>query len=315
MNRIDRITAILIQLQSKRVVKAQDIAKRFDISLRTVYRDIRTLEEAGIPIVGEAGVGYSMMDGYRLPPVMFSKEEAMAFLTAEKMVEKLTDISTQQSYQSAMFKVRAVLRSTEKDFLENIEEHIEVLENPYLPQNRNETAHLQLVLKSISEKNILTIQYFANHNQEDSTRNIEPVGIYFSSGNWYLIAYCQLRQDYRNFRMDRISSLIPTNFFFQNEHPSLKSFLSKISKDKALQTVVLRVDNEAVKYIGDQKYYNGFVSQVNLGTQTEMTFLTASLKGISRWFLYFGDMAEIVSPDSLKELVKAHLQEISNKMK
>lgn len=315
MNRIDRVTAILIQLQSKRIVKAQDIAKRFEISLRTVYRDIRTLEEAGIPIVGEAGVGYSMMEGYRLPPVMFSKEEAMAFLTAEKMVEKLTDVSTQQSYQSAMYKVRAVLRTTEKDFLENIEEHIEVLENPYLPQNRNETAHLQLVLKSISEKNILTIQYFANHNQEDSTRNVEPVGIYFSSGNWYLIAYCQLRQDYRNFRMDRISSLIPTNFFFQNEHPSLKSFLSKISKDKALQTVVLRVDNEAVKYIGDQKYYNGFVSQVNLGTQTEMTFLTASLKGISRWFMYFGDMAEIVSPDSLKELVKAHLQEISNKMK
>src|ERR1700741_4212443 len=102
MNRIDRVTAILIQLQSKRVVKAQEIADRFAISLRTVYRDIKTLDEAGIPIIGEAGIGYSIMEGYRLPPVMFTREEATALLTAEKLVEKLTDTSTQQTYQGAM---------------------------------------------------------------------------------------------------------------------------------------------------------------------------------------------------------------------
>src|SRR6516225_6370867 len=107
MNRIDRVTAILIQLQSRKIVKAQDIAERFSISLRTVYRDIRTLEEAGVPILGEAGIGYSIMEGYRLPPVMFAREEATAFLTAEKLVEKLTDPSTDASYKSAMFKVRA----------------------------------------------------------------------------------------------------------------------------------------------------------------------------------------------------------------
>ena len=89
MNRLDRISAILIQLQSRRVVKAADIADRFNISLRTVYRDIRSLEEAGIPLIGEAGVGYSLADGYRLPPVMFTREEATAFLTAEKFIEKL----------------------------------------------------------------------------------------------------------------------------------------------------------------------------------------------------------------------------------
>src|ERR1700712_437955 len=119
MNRIDRVSAILIQLQSRRVVKAIDIADRFGISLRTVYRDVKTLEEAGIPIIGEAGVGYSIMDGYRLPPVMFTREEATAFLTAEKFVEKLTDTSTTAQYQSAMYKVKAVLRSSEKDALEN----------------------------------------------------------------------------------------------------------------------------------------------------------------------------------------------------
>ena len=88
MNRFDRITAILIQLQSKKVVKAQDLADRFGTSLRTIYRDIRTLEEAGVPLYGEAGIGYSIVDGYRLPPVMFTKEEAIAFITAEKLMAK-----------------------------------------------------------------------------------------------------------------------------------------------------------------------------------------------------------------------------------
>lgn len=79
MNRIDRLTAILTHLQTKRLVKAQHLADRFNISLRTVYRDIRALEEAGVPIIGEAGAGYSLLEGYRLPPVMFTQEEAMAF--------------------------------------------------------------------------------------------------------------------------------------------------------------------------------------------------------------------------------------------
>src|SRR5690349_10664094 len=118
MNRIDRVSAILIQLQSKKIVKAQHIATRFNVSLRTVYRDIKSLEEAGIPLAGEAGVGYSLMDGYRLPPVMFTREEAIAFLTAEKLVEKLTDETNGKNYKSAMYKIRAVLRSAEKDLLE-----------------------------------------------------------------------------------------------------------------------------------------------------------------------------------------------------
>src|SRR4051812_19448843 len=124
MNRIDRISAILIQLQSRRVVKACDIATRFNISLRTVYRDIKTLEYAGIPLIGEAGVGYSIMDGYRLPPVMFTREEATAFLTAEKLMEHMTDPSSNENYKSAMYKIRSVLHVAEKDFLENIDGHI-----------------------------------------------------------------------------------------------------------------------------------------------------------------------------------------------
>ena len=313
MNRIDRVTAILIQLQSKRVVKAQDIAERFSISLRTVYRDIRTLEEAGIPIVGETGIGYSIMDGYRLPPVMFTKEEATAFLTAEKFVEKLTDTDTETSYKSAMYKIKAVLRSTEKDYLENIDEHIVVVNNPYLPKPQNLSNPIQIILKSISEKNVLSIEYFSHHSQEKTKRDIEPVGVFYSSNYWHVIAYCHLRNDYRDFRTDRISHITHTTQYFKKEHPSLKTFLKEISQEKGLHTVIMRADKKIIKHFGDQLYYHGFVSQKDLKDKVEMTFLPYSLEGFARWYMMFGDHADILSPPELKAIIKKIATQISKK--
>ena len=91
MNRIDRLAAIVIQLQSKRLVKAQEIAEKFSISLRTVYRDIHALEEAGVPVNGEAGIGYRLMEGYKLPTVMLDQDEASALLTAAKFMQSMSD--------------------------------------------------------------------------------------------------------------------------------------------------------------------------------------------------------------------------------
>jgi predicted DNA-binding transcriptional regulator YafY len=315
VNRIDRVTAILIQLQSKRVVKAQEIADRFTISLRTVYRDIKTLEEAGIPVIGEAGIGYSIMEGYRLPPVMFTREEATAFLTAEKLVEKLTDASTREMYQAAMFKIKSVLRLTERDHLENMEQHIEVVDSPYFSKHKNETAYLQNILKAVSEKSVINIDYFAEHSQEKSNRNIEPIGIFFMGRYWYLIAWCTLRKDYRTFRVDHIKYLSITAIRFEKEHPALKSFLSKVSKEKELQTIIIRIEKDAVKYLGDQKFYNGFVSQKDLGNMIEMTFLTQSLEGFARWYMLFGECAEIVTPKKLIDTVKKNLLTLSQKLK
>jgi predicted DNA-binding transcriptional regulator YafY len=314
LNRIDRITAILIQLQSKRVVKAQEIADRFAISLRTVYRDIKTLEEAGIPIIGEAGVGYSIMEGYRLPPVMFTKEEATAMLTAEKLVEKLTDESTREMYKASMFKIKSVLRLTERDHLENMEQHIEVVESPYFSKPKNETAYLQNILKAISEKSVINIDYFAEHSQEKSNRNIEPIGIFYMGRYWYLIAWCTLRKDYRNFRVDHIKYLSITAIRFEKEHPALKSFLSRTSREKELHTIVILLEKDVMKYMGEQKFYNGFVSQKEVDGKIEMTFLTQSLEGFARWYMLFGECAEILTPHKLADTVKKNIDRLVQKL-
>ena len=312
MNRIDRVSAILIQLQSRRVVKAADITERFGISLRTVYRDVKTLEEAGIPIIGEAGVGYSIMDGYRLPPVMFNREEATAFLTAEKFVEKLTDTSTTENYKSAMYNIKSILKTAEKNLLEDIDSNIEVLRSHarLAVDNKN---HIQTLLNSIAQKKILAIDYFASHSQEHTKRNIEPIGIFYKDNYWHLIAFCLLRDAYRDFRVDRINKILVTENTFNSKHPTLKAYIAATAKEQELDMVVIRVEKSIYSHLDYQKYYSGFVSEKTVGNQIEMTFLTASLEGFARWVMMFGDIAEIIMPDSLKERVGAIASSIAQK--
>jgi predicted DNA-binding transcriptional regulator YafY len=304
MNRIDRISAILIQLQSRRVVKASDIADRFNISLRTVYRDVKTLEEAGIPLIGEAGVGYSIMDGYRLPPVMFTREEATAFLTAEKLMEKLTDPSSDENYKSAMYKIRSVLRMAEKDYLDNIDGHIEVLRSRRSSGVKLDLNPLQIILRGIGERTVLSIHYFAMHSQQRTERCIEPVGVFYQDNYWHLIAWCRLREDYRDFRLDRISNISLTGERFRTQHPNLNEYISRSARERNLQQVVMRVEKRIVPYLNEQKYYNGFVSEREVDDMVEMTFLTEYIEGFVRWMMMYGDTAVIVSPEELRTKVR-----------
>jgi predicted DNA-binding transcriptional regulator YafY len=311
MNRIDRISAILIQLQTRRVVKASDIAARFNISLRTVYRDVRSLEEAGVPIIGEAGVGYSLVDGYRLPPIMFTREEATAFLTAEKFVEQMTDASTAAQHRSAMYKIRAILKTSEKDLLESMDGSIEVLKSQ-IQRRVNNNDHIQAILTSIAHKKVLFIDYMAGYTQTKTNRHIEPVGIFYLDSYWHLIAFCRMRNDYRDFRLDRIIDLGETDITFDGKHPTLKDYIAQTASEHKLETIVVRVDNKIAHYINAQKYYNGFVSEKQHSSYMEMTFLTISAEGFARWFMMFGDQAEIVSPpmvrDRIAELTEAILR-------
>lgn len=314
MNRIDRLSAILIQLQSRRLVKAQEIAEKFSISLRTVYRDIRSLDEAGVPVIGEAGTGYRLMDGYKLPPVMFNQDEATALLTAAKLVQSKTDAGISKHYISALDKIRAVLRGSEKDHLEEIDQHIAVMTHPAIVHQPQEEWHLQPLLRAIGHSSVVEINYTSIEKNETTIRKVEPVGVYYMGDHWYLIAFCQLRNDYRNFRTDKIDKLVITEEKILKTHPSLQSFISRTSAEREVYKVVIEVEADVVKYLGQQKYYNGFVGEDRRGNQVRMTFLTGSLTGFARWFMLFGDRAKIVEPVRLNEMVAEIAKSILKKL-
>ena len=303
MNRIDRLAAIVIQLQSRRLVKAQDIAEKFCISLRTVYRDIHALEEAGVPVTGEAGIGYRLMEGYKLPPVMFNQDEASALLTGAKLMQSMSDENSSKHYISALDKIKAVLRLAEKDHLEEIDEHIAVVAHPAFVHEKPSELHLQKILKAIASATIIEIDYTSIEKKESLLRKAEPIGIYYQGSHWYLIAFCRLRNDYRNFRTDKINKMMLIDEKFDQTHPPLQSFINQLSEQRQVQKVVIDVEKNIIKYFGDQKYYNGFVKEEDYGEHIRMTFLSGSLTGFARWFMLFGDKAKIVEPLKLNDMI------------
>jgi len=314
MNRIDRLTAILIQLQSRPLIKAQDIADKFSISLRTVYRDVKALEEAGVPVIGEAGTGYRLMEGYKLPPVMFNQDEATALLTASKLVQSKTDADISKHYTAALDKIRAILRHSEKDHIEGIDDHIAVMTHPTFVHQPASELHLQSILKSISSSSVIEIHYTSLEKNETTRRKIEPVGIYYLGNHWYLIAFCQMRNDYRNFRTDKIKQLTITTEAVSRIHPPLQSFMNQVSAERQVTKVVIDVDPGVVKHLGEQKYYNGFLKEEKIGDHIRMTFLSGSLMGFSRWFMLFGDHAKIIEPVELNDMVAEIAENILKKL-
>ncbi len=201
-SRLSRLTAILTMLQSKKLITATTIAQKFKISVRTVYRDIRSLEASGIPILTEEGKGYTLMEGYRLPPIMFSEEEANALITAEQFILKNKDASLSKYYSEAIIKIKSVLRYTAKDKVDLLSKRIAIGQNFNNITTSNLLSEIQ---KAITDYSLIEINYKNNTDKKVTKRKIEAFAIYNSTEeNWLLIAWCRLRKDFRAFRLDRI---------------------------------------------------------------------------------------------------------------
>lgn len=221
-NRLSRLTAILIQLQTKRIVTASDLASKFDVSKRTIYRDIKALEQSGVPVLTEEGKGYTLMDGYKVPPVMFTEKQANALILAEQLVLKNKDASFVKDYSEAIDKIKSILRYNIKDkanLLANRTQYIEVINQG---RNSNNLSDLQ---NALTNYNLVEIQYI-NKEGIATNRLIEPFAL-LSSENWYLVAWCRLRKEFRFFRLDRIQKTEILSENFEPHNLTLQEYFNK----------------------------------------------------------------------------------------
>nr|WP_298924408.1 YafY family protein [uncultured Allomuricauda sp.] len=224
--RLSRLTAILTQLQSSRIVTAKMLADKHKVSIRTIYRDIRTLEKSGVPIVTEEGKGYTMMEGYKLPPVMFTENEANALITAEQLVLKNKDTSFVQNYSEAILKIKALLKGSQKEKVSLLTERI-YFSNNY--SNQKTSNYLMRIQSAITNFEVLNIEYISI-DKRHSNRTIEPFALYSTQENWLLIAYCRLRKAFRVFRIDHIQKITATSEHFESHNMTLEEYYKSYDK-------------------------------------------------------------------------------------
>lgn len=226
--RLSRLTAILTQLQTKRLLTSTTLSEKFGVSVRTIYRDIKALEQAGVPILTEDGKGYTLMEGYKIPPVMFTESQANALITAEQLVLKNRDSSLIEEYTEAINKVKAVLLYSTKEKVELLSNRIAV--SPAIPHT-NTSNSMALIQKALTTFKVLNIIYHSEHKDEKTERKIEPFALYYSlQESWTLIAYCRLRKDYRMFRLDRILKIQQNELSFKPHKMTLQEYLNEKEK-------------------------------------------------------------------------------------
>lgn len=219
MRRADRLFQIVQHLRGGRLTTAAQLAERLEVSERTIYRDIADLIGSGVPIDGEAGVGYLMREGFDLPPLMFTRDEIVALTAGARLIRAWGGTSMAAAAEEALVKIRAVLPEDARDKAASVQVH--AFQMPVLDAATR--VRLDEVEAAIEARTRLDIRY----QTEDGTlseRVIQPLGLWFWGKVWTLVAWCELRNDFRMFRVDRISNMTESGIFKSTPERSLKAF-------------------------------------------------------------------------------------------
>ena len=334
MNRFDRVTSLLLLLQTRSVLTAGFLSEHFGVTERTIYRDIRTLENAGVPIGSETGVGYYLEKGYRLPPVSFTQDEAASLLLGEKLVSKSLDEASLSDFNQALNKVRAVMDSADSDYLSSLDADLAVYptgshfpldntdsQNPHpdVPANDQLAGNgdikgdrwLRDCRDVLVRRQVVELEYRALSSDELSTREVEPIGLFYYSWHWHLIAWCRLREAYRDFRLDRIKRFSPQpEQVARRSRLTLQQYLDERPGKLELQEVVLVFGADAARFVAEQRYMFGFIDEEAVEDGVKMRFLTPVPDYMARWLLQYVDDVEIVVGDSIKESMARFSQKL-----
>lgn len=215
MRRADRLFQIVQHFRGGRLVTAQMLGKRLEVSERTIYRDIADLQSSGVPIDGEAGVGYIMREGFDLPPLMFTRDEIVALVAGARMVRAFGGAAMARAAEEALVKIAAVLPDSEKARIDKTEIH-----SPKWVVSDADRSAIDRIDRAIEDRDVLTIDY-KDETGSASARDVRPLGLWFWGRVWTLVAWCEMRGDFRTFRIDRIAEIHPAGRKFKPERGKL----------------------------------------------------------------------------------------------
>lgn len=300
MNRIDRLFAILLELQHKRRLRAADLARQFEISKRTIYRDMSALNQMGVPIAAMPGEGFELVEGFYLPPLMFNENEAVALTLGLRLLTQQAAGSVIQSADSASAKIKVALPEQVRAQSEALSGIIEFL---LPPEKFNLDDPLLLTLqKAIRQKQIVHIRYHSYSRDAVSERDIEPYRLFYSTGVWYVEGYCRLRKDVRMFRLSRLEALSVKKGTFTKKQSALQPTWHRVN---------IRFMKPTARWVRERQHY-GFVEERATKDGVIMTYRVNDLSEISGWILSWGAEAETLSPPELRESIRKSAQSLAD---
>jgi predicted DNA-binding transcriptional regulator YafY len=311
MNKTDRLLAIVLELQRKEIIRAEDLAAVFETSRRTIYRDIQALSEAGVPIIGSPGLGYSLMEGYFLPPVSFSVEEAVALLIGTDFVQQKFDSGYGAKAQTSQRKIEAILPESVRKEASRIRTTTRLLAIDQAVNSEREKAYLEILRSAVLEERKVEFHYSKNIAEDDgnrqSIRTAAPYGLVLVNGSWLLIAQCDLRQELRHFRLSRMKDLTvlddrfiyPPDFNLQNYKPT---------DDRHLRVRIQAHPSLA----GKLKEANNFFMEELIDHEEGLlvTFRVRQIEELLPWVLSFGADVAVLEPESFRSRVREEAEKM-----
>ncbi len=297
MNRVDRLLGYLLIFQGRDLVRAQDLAARFEISERTVYRDIEALYEVGVPLVGLPGEGYQLMPGYYLPPIMFGEAEAKALFLAIAMLTGLTEPGpTHNAAKTALEKIRAVLPKATLAQVEALQAILGFYTIGRPSLNLDDPTFLQLQ-RAIQQRRVVVLHYHAQHDNQMTERAVEPLRLAYLDNVWVLTGYCRLRQDQRVFRLDRIDQLQLTKETF-----TARPLQPRRSSEEG-EMVTIQVDTAIERWVREAQHFTFVNEEVTERSATLMHYQVRDVDKFISWLLQWGEQVELIAPAALRRKV------------
>jgi predicted DNA-binding transcriptional regulator YafY len=303
MNRIDRLFAILLTLQHKRRLRAQDLARQFEISKRTIYRDMSALNQMGIPIRALPGEGFELVEGYYLPPLMFTENEAVALILGSRLLSQQAAGSLTPSADSALAKIKVALP-------DRVRERSEALTNIIgfiTPKAKFDLDDPQLLIiqSAIQEKRVLHLRYRGYKKEEVTERDVEPHQLFYADGIWYLEAYCRTRKGMRDFRLSRMEKVILRRETF----PKKRTGKVRI---RPIIVIKIRFAPNAVRWVREQQHYGYQHDEQETPQGTVMMYHVNHESEIISWILGWGTSAEVLSPKELRQSLRETALNLAN---
>ena len=305
LNRTERLFALILLLQNRPNMTSKELSEYFEVSRRTVFRDLRALTESGVPLTYAEGGGYEILEGYQLPPLMLSAREAATLLIGTEFMKLQPDASLRKDAGEVELKVRSVLPEEVRDYIDRLKDRT-VLDPYWLysPDDEDEEKGRWYELsEAVARQRSVSMEYLVQSRDELTKRKVDPLGLVYYTDHWNLIAYDHLRKDVRNFRLDNIHSMhVLMERFERPEGFDLGEFVKEsggVEKKRIVvrfsQTVYRNARRSVPAEIEEETARDGSM---------EIAFHFENLEYVAKWLIRFGSEAVVEEPAELRALLR-----------